>query len=215
MSLVKLLGAVDGIISIKTHLKGAFDLSGILDLAFSFIEEIWHDVQKGYESILIYIHSQTSAVSPANNDLVDLWPNLWCNNSKAIFFLAGDFVFFDISLIFPRNTCFLCAICGKVTELFSFAPKYTVQKPLWISQVCPEFIDLMFENNLSHKSCTKSTLCNVAIKGSPWSLHIFICTYPFCFAVTWCTSATSMYLSVSYNEPVIKYETSGVMWHVA
>ena len=34
MSLVRLLGAVDGIISIKTHLKGAFGFSGILDLAF-------------------------------------------------------------------------------------------------------------------------------------------------------------------------------------
>ena len=34
MSLVKLLGAVDGTISIKTHLKGDFGLSGILDLAF-------------------------------------------------------------------------------------------------------------------------------------------------------------------------------------
>ena len=40
MSLVKLLGAVDGIISIKTDLKGAFGFSGILDLAFLFIEEI-------------------------------------------------------------------------------------------------------------------------------------------------------------------------------
>ena len=34
------LGAVDGIISIKTHLKGAFDLSGILDLSFLFSESI-------------------------------------------------------------------------------------------------------------------------------------------------------------------------------
>ena len=38
--LVKLLGAVDGIISIKTHLKGAFSFGEILDLAFLFIEEI-------------------------------------------------------------------------------------------------------------------------------------------------------------------------------
>ena len=38
VSLVKLLGAVDGTISIKTHLKGAFVLSGILDIAFLFIE---------------------------------------------------------------------------------------------------------------------------------------------------------------------------------
>ena len=76
MSLVKLLGAVDGIISIKTHLKGAFGFSGILDPAFLFIEEILHEVQKGSGSILRYTSSQTFAVSPANNDLVDLCPNL-------------------------------------------------------------------------------------------------------------------------------------------
>ena len=57
MSLVKLLGAVDGTISIKTHLKGTFGLIGILDLAFLFIEEILYDVQKGSGSILIYTSS--------------------------------------------------------------------------------------------------------------------------------------------------------------
>ena len=76
MSLVRLLGAVDGIISIKTHLKGAFGFSGILDLAFLFIEEMLHEVQKGSGSILSSTYSQTLAVSPAINDLVDLCPNL-------------------------------------------------------------------------------------------------------------------------------------------
>ena len=137
MSLVKLLDAVDGIISIKAHLKGALGLSVILDLAFLFIEEIWHDVQKGSGSIISFTSSQTLAVSPANNDLMDLCPNLWCSNSKAIFFLAGNLFFFDISLIFPRNACFLCTLCGNVTAFFSFAPKYTVQNPLWKRKVCP------------------------------------------------------------------------------
>ena len=76
MSLVKILGAVDGIMSIKTHLKGASGLIGILDPAFFFIEEILHDVQKGSGSILSSTSSQTFAVSPANNDLVDMCPNL-------------------------------------------------------------------------------------------------------------------------------------------
>ena len=39
VSLVRLVGAVDGIISIKTHLKGSLGFNGILDLAFLFIEE--------------------------------------------------------------------------------------------------------------------------------------------------------------------------------
>ena len=60
----------------KTHLKGAFGLSGMLELAFFFIEEILHDVQKGSEYILRSTSSQTLAVSPANNDLVDMRPNL-------------------------------------------------------------------------------------------------------------------------------------------
>ena len=34
VSLVKRFGDVDGNMSIKTHLKGAFDLSGIFDIAF-------------------------------------------------------------------------------------------------------------------------------------------------------------------------------------
>ena len=76
MSLLRLLGAVDGIISIKPNLKGAFGFSGILDLAFLFIEEILQEVQKGSGSILSSISSHTLAVSPAINDLVDLCPNL-------------------------------------------------------------------------------------------------------------------------------------------
>ena len=74
--MVRILGAVDRIISIKTHLKGTFGFSVILDLAFLFIEEIWHEVQKGSGSILRYTYSQTLAVSPANNYLVYLCPNL-------------------------------------------------------------------------------------------------------------------------------------------
>ena len=70
MSLVKFLDAVDVIISIKTHLRGDFGLSGILDLDFLFIEEIWHDVQQGSGSILSSISSQTLALSPVNNDMV-------------------------------------------------------------------------------------------------------------------------------------------------
>ena len=138
-SLVKRLGAVDGTISIKTHLKGAFGLSGIFDLAFLFIEEIWHDVQKGSGSILSYTSFQTLSVPPVNNYMVYLCPNLWCSNSKANLFLAGNLFFFVFSVIFPRNACFLCALCGKVTALFSFALKYTAQNP-FLKNTCMSWI---------------------------------------------------------------------------
>ena len=58
-------------------------------------------------------------------------------------------------------------------------------------------------------------LYNVAMKVFLLLSKTFIRTCPFCFAVTWCTSATPMYISVSYNDPGMKYETDGVMWHVA
>ena len=76
MSLVKLLGTFDGIISIKNHLKGYFGFSGFLDLAFLFIQENWHDVQKGAGSIIMSTSTQILAVSLANKYMVDLWPNL-------------------------------------------------------------------------------------------------------------------------------------------
>ena len=56
MSLVKLLDAVDGIIFIKTHLKGAFGLSGILDLAFFSLKKFYMVCKKGLDIFLaIYL----------------------------------------------------------------------------------------------------------------------------------------------------------------
>ena len=133
-------------------------------------------MQKWSESILSSTSSQTLAVSPANNYLVDLCPNLWCSNFRAIFSLAGNLFFFDFSMIFPRNVCFLCAMCGNVTAFFYFAPKYTVQNPLLKIQLFPAFINVMIENNLFHKSGAKSTLYNAVMKYFPLLSHICICT---------------------------------------
>ena len=131
MLLVKDLGTVDGIISIKTHLEGAFGFSGILDLAFLFVEEIWHYVKKGSGYVLRYTSPQILALSPANNDLVDLWHNLWSNNSKAIFLLDGKFFVFDISLISHQNECFVSVLGGNVTDFSLLLQVLTVQNPFW------------------------------------------------------------------------------------
>ena len=147
MSLVKHLGTVDEIISIETHLKGDFSLIRPSLFIYRFF---WHDLQKGSGSIIGSISSQTLVLSPSNNDFVDLWPNLWCNNSKAILFLGGNFLVFEISFIYPKNACFLCAICGNVTESYSFSPKYILQNSLWNKQVCSKFINEIIENNLYH-----------------------------------------------------------------
>ena len=70
-------------------------------------------------------------------------------------------------------------------------------------------------NNRSHKSGTNSTLYKVAMKGFPLSSRIFIWNSPAFFSVMKFPSATSIYLSVSNNEPGIKFEIYGVMWQVA
>ena len=184
-------------------MKGVFGFSEFLDLAFLFIEEIWHDVQKGSWSILSSIPFQTFAVSTAINDLVDLCPNLWCNNSKATFFLGANLFYFYF--IPPKKACFRCALCGKVTGFFSLSPKYTVQNPCEINKYIPKLINDIIENNLSHRSVVKSTFCNSATKGFPLLSNIFIWTCTLCFAATWCPSATSICLSVYSNEPGIKY----------
>ena len=122
---MRLLGAVDENIPIKTHLKGAFGFSGILDLAFLFIEAIFHEVQKGSGSILSYTYSQTLAVSPAINDWLDLCPNISCKNSEAIFFLAV--FFFDFSIFSLKKRFFSPQYA---VMLLHYTPKYTVQNPL-------------------------------------------------------------------------------------
>ena len=88
----------------------------------------------------------------------------------------------------------------------------------WILIDCCQDINILFvmmKNSLSHKSSASKALYKVAIKVSPLSLNICMRTDPFCFAVTWCPSATSMNLSVSYNDPGMKSVTSGVIWQVS
>ena len=78
---------------------------------------------------------------------------------KKFYFLLV--IYFSLTYPFlPRNACFLCALCGRVSALFSFAQKYMVQNHLWKIQVCPEFVNVMIKNNLLHKSGAKSKLCN-------------------------------------------------------
>ena len=90
-----------------------------------------------------------------------------------------------------------------------------MQNPLWNKQVCPEFINVIFEI-----SCRINLVPKVSCVTLHWKdlhdCHTFLFVLDiFCFYVTWCPYATSMCLSVSSNETGIKSETSGVMWHVA
>ena len=75
-------------------------------------------MKKGFGYILSSISCQNFAVSLAINYLVNMCPNLWCNNPKATFFLGAIFVDLDLSFVFTKNECFLCALCGRVTTFF-------------------------------------------------------------------------------------------------
>ena len=78
----------------------------------------------------------------------------------------------------------------------------------------PQIHNVIMENNRSHNSGANSTLYNVAMKIFPLLSHIFIWNTTFCFAVTKFPYATSIYLSVSANEPGIKSEIYVVMLQV-
>ena len=124
---------------------------------------------------------QSFAVSPGSSDLLELSPNLWCNNTKEKLFLGICFCDFDFTIIFTKNACFLCDLCGNVTAFYSLSLRKTTQNPLWKRQVCIEFMSVIMENNLLHKSGANSTLYNAVMKGLPLVSHIFIWNSPVFF----------------------------------
>ena len=83
---------------------------------------------------------------------------------------------------FPEKACFLTVLCINVTALSSLDLKYTVQNPLWKRHVCPEWINAIMENNLSHKSGANNMLYKVSTKVFPLSSNICIRTEPFFFS---------------------------------
>ena len=165
-------------------MEGEFGFNGFLDIYFLCIGYMWYDVQKGSGSSICSISYQTFAVSPAINDLVDLCPNIWCNISKETFLLGATFFDLSFSFVFKINVLFLSALWGRVNTFFFLSPNYNVQNPLWNKQVCPILVNIIIENNLSCRSSAKSTLWNIAMKGSPLLSYIRILTRPFCFSGT-------------------------------
>ena len=93
---------------------------------------------------------QEFSVSTAINYLVDICPNLWCNNYKLTFFLGDIFFYLYISFVSPKNTCFLCALCGGVTEFFFPLSKYTAQNHLLNKEVYPKLINVIIEKPIAY-----------------------------------------------------------------
>ena len=201
-----------GMLSMDTYVKGVLDFRGVFYLAFVFIVEIWHDVQSGSGSTLISMSCQTFAFYPSSSDLVDMCPNLWWHNSKETFFVGTYFCDFKISLDFAKHACFICVMSGNVIAFCSLSPKKTVQNPLCKIHVCTKFINIIIENNWSHKYSSNTALYNISMKSFLLLLRIYIWISPTCFSATKCSYATSIYFSASNNEPCVKFVISGVMW---
>ena len=104
VSFFKLLEHKAGMMSMDNHLKGVLVFSGVFDLCFLLIVEIWHDVQKGSGSTPSSTSCQILEVSLASSDLLELCPNLWCNNPREI----SIFLFFIVTflLFLPKMIVF-------------------------------------------------------------------------------------------------------------
>ena len=89
-------------------------------------------------------------------------------------FLEFAFADFDFSFIFTLNACFLCALYGNVTSLFSLLVKKTMQNTSWTSQVCTKFVNVIMENNWLPKSGATCTLYHVVITGFQFFQRIFL-----------------------------------------
>ena len=178
---------MDVMMSINTHLKSVLGFRGVFDIGFLFIVKIWHDVQYVSGSTLSSISWQKNPVSPASSYLVDLCPYIWCNNSKENVFLGICFCDFEFSFIFTKNACFCCELCGNVTAFCSLSLNKSVPKHLWKRQVCTKFINLIMENNWSHKSGANSGLYNVAMKGFHY-YHAFLFEILLFFSLKKCPS---------------------------
>ena len=140
----------------NTHLKGVVGFCGVFEIAFWFIVDILHYVQKGSGYTLRSISYQELIVSPASSELVDLHPNLWYNHSRDLF-LFTFLLFLQKKIMFSMHT--ICKYCRVL--LVSWKENH--EKPLMKSPVCNELIRVILESDWSCKSGENSTLSNVEI----------------------------------------------------
>ena len=120
---------MDRIITMNTHLKGDLGFRGFL--WYSILVHCW-DMTWCTERVGIYFDLNELPkfrVSIAINDLVDLCPNLWCNNLKETLLFGICFCNFDFPFICTKNACFCCVLCINFTTFCSLTLKNTTKKP--------------------------------------------------------------------------------------
>ena len=168
----------------NTQLKFVLRFIGVFDLYVLIIVEISHDVQNGSGSTLSSMSWQKNQYLQTGMILYNCVSIYDAIIPKKHLFLGFFCCYFELSFIFTKNACFLCELCSDVNVLCSLSLKKTVQNPLWKIQVCPNFVNVILENIWLHKYGANITWCNLAMKGFPLLLLIFIWNYPVSFSVT-------------------------------
>ena len=123
------------------------------------MKEIWHDLKKGSGSVLSSISPQTSAVSSARNDLVDLSPNIWCNNLKAVFIhVVPDVIIWTVNWLHYLNyepIAHTSSTCNLVCTMNDLG--HTVSSYGWcngiplFAPIFRSFLELFASNRLSYR----------------------------------------------------------------
>ena len=84
-----------------------------------FIVKICHDVQKEIVSTLNSMSCQTFTVYTEIIDLVDLCPNIWCNNLKDTFFQEFDFLILTFPSFFLKPKMHVFAVrCAVISPCY-------------------------------------------------------------------------------------------------
>ena len=78
---------------------------------------------------------------------------------------------------------FLLCVVQKYHRVLFIITKENSTKAYIKKWLCPEFIDLIMENNRPHKSGANKTLYKVSMKGLLLFSYISILTSPVCFSV--------------------------------
>ena len=84
---VNILEDMAGMVSMNTHLKGVLVFSGVFDIGFCGLFRYDIMFRKGRDLLLDHCF-ENFTVSPAISDLVDLCPNLRCNNTRENLYLC-------------------------------------------------------------------------------------------------------------------------------
>ena len=129
MSFVKNFEDMVGMMSMETHLKCVLGFRGVVDIDFYILWISDMMCRKDqYLPLVQCLAKHFKYLQP----VVILWTCVLIFYATILkkFSLRGFFCDFYLSLIFTKNECFICALCGNFTAFCSLSPNKTVTNTL-------------------------------------------------------------------------------------